>query len=314
MPLDPLLQAFLDQMKDQPAPPMQELGASGARDMFAGLMSLVGPKDVPIGKTENILIPGPGGDIAARIYAPVAAGSDAQPTLVFFHGGGWVIGDLDTHDGLCRMFANEGELKVIAVDYRRAPENPFPAAIDDAFAALTWIEDNAAQLGVDPNRVAVGGDSAGAGLAAVVSQMAKDMAAPKVGFQLLMFPVTHVGGDTSSLHDFAQGYFLETPTLQWFYDCYVPNAQDRNDPRVSPLLAEDLSGLPGAYVMLAGHDPLHDEGQLYADKLRAGGVAVTVADYPDLVHDFIYMQAVLPQAHEAVAAAAKAVSAALGKA
>lgn len=158
MPLDPLLQAFLDQMKAQPQPPMQDLGAPVARDMFAALMNLVGPKDVPIGKTENITIAGPGGDIAARVYDPVAAGSDAQATLVFFHGGGWVIGDLDTHDGLCRMFANEGGLKVIAVDYRRAPEHKFPAAIDDAFAALTWIEDNAAQLGVDPNRVAVGGD------------------------------------------------------------------------------------------------------------------------------------------------------------
>lgn len=163
MPLDPLVQAFLDQLNAQPAPPMWELTPAQAREMFVAMMNLVGPKDVPIGKTENILIPGPGGDIAARVYAPVAAGSDAQPTLVFFHGGGWVIGDLETHDGLCRMFANEGSLKVIAVDYRRAPEEPFPAAVDDAFAAVTWIEANAAQLGVDPNRIAVGGDFGGRG-------------------------------------------------------------------------------------------------------------------------------------------------------
>ncbi len=163
MPLDPLVQAFLDQLNAQPAPPMSELGPGQAREMFVAMMNLVGPKDVPIGKTENILIPGPGGDIAARVYAPVAAGSDPQPTLVFFHGGGWVIGDLETHDGLCRMFANEGSFKVIAVDYRRAPEAQFPAAIEDAFAAVTWIEANAAQLGVDPNRIAVGGDSAGRG-------------------------------------------------------------------------------------------------------------------------------------------------------
>lgn len=313
MPLDPLVQAFLDQLNAQPAPAMWELTAAQAREMFAALMNLAGPKDVPIGKTENIVIPGPGGDIPARIYTPVAAGSDAQPTLVFFHGGGWVIGDLDTHDGLCRMFANEGGLKVIAVDYRRAPENAFPAAVEDAFAAVSWIEANAAKLGVDPNRIAVGGDSAGGGLSASVAQMANAAGAPHIGFQLLMFPVTHIGGDTPSLHDFAKGFFLETQTLEWFYENYAPGAEDRTDPRASPLLAEDVSGLPPAYVMLAGHDPLHDEGLRYAEKMRGAGVAVTVADYPDLVHDFIYMQAVLPQAHEAVTAAAKAVTAALAK-
>lgn len=164
MPLDPLVQAFLDQLNAQPAPPMWEMEPAQAREMFAAMMNLVGPKDVPIGKTENILIPGPGGDVAARVYAPVAAGSDAQPTLVFFHGGGWVIGDLETHDGLCRMFANEGSFKVIAVDYRRAPEAQFPSAVEDALAAVTWIEANAAQLGVDPNRIAVGGDFGGRGV------------------------------------------------------------------------------------------------------------------------------------------------------
>jgi acetyl esterase len=313
MPLDPLVQAVLDQLNAQPAPPMSELTPGQAREMFAALMNLAGPKDVPIGKTENISIPGPAGDIPARVYSAVAAGSDAQPTLVFFHGGGWVIGDLDTHDGLCRLFANESGLKVISVDYRRAPEHAFPAALEDAFAAVKWVEAGAAKLGVDPNRIAVGGDSAGGGLAASVTQMAKAAGAPHIGFQLLMFPVTHVGGDTSSLHDFAKGYFLETETLDWFYKCYAPNPADRSDPRVSPLLAEDVSGLPDGYVMLAGHDPLHDEGLRYAEKLREAGVAVTVADYPDLVHDFIYMQAILPQAYAAVAAAAKAVADGLGK-
>jgi acetyl esterase len=313
MPLDPLVQAFLDQLNAQPTPPMWEMPPAQAREMFVAMMELVGPKDVTIGKTENIVIPGPDGDIRARVYTPVAAGSDPQATLVFFHGGGWVIGDLETHDGICRMLANEGALKVIAVDYRRAPEHPFPAAIDDAFAAASWIEANASKLGVDPNRVAVGGDSAGGGLAASVAQLAKAAGKPKLGFELLMFPVTQIGGETSSLHDFAEGFFLETRTLNWFYDHYAPNAEDRADPKASPLLAEDFAGLPDAYVMLAGHDPLHDEGMRYAEKLREAGVAVTVADYPDLVHDFIYMQAVLPQAHEAVATAAKAVADALAK-
>jgi acetyl esterase len=307
-----MVKAFLDSMAAVPGPKMWEIAPPAAREAFAAMMQLVGPKDVPIGKVQNLTMPGPGGDLALRIYTPVAAKSEKLPTLVFFHGGGYVIGDLDTHDGLCRMFANDANLRVIAVDYRLAPEHKFPAAVEDAYAAVCWIETNAAQLGVDANHVAVGGDSAGGGLAAAVALMAKEKGAPKIAFQMLLFPVTQIGGKTASLHEFASGYFLELATLEWFYDHYGEASDvDRSDPRMSPLLAKDFAGLPPAYVMVAGFDPLHDEGVAYAEKLRGAGVSVTVADYSDLVHDFIYMQAVLPQAPEAVKGAAGALKAAL---
>jgi acetyl esterase len=311
MPLDPLLKAFLDQMAAQPQPKLWELEAPAAREVMVALMQAVGPKDVPIGRIANVTIPGPGGDLPARSYTPVAAGSEPQPTLVFFHGGGFVIGSVETHDGLCRMLANLSTCRVISVEYRLSPEHKFPAAVEDAFAAVTWIEANAAQLGVDANRLAVGGDSAGASLAAVVSQLARDAGAPKIAFQLLLFPVTHIDATTASRRDFAEGYFLEGKGLDWFFNHYFSADADRAAPNASPLLAEKFAGLPPAYIIVAGFDPLHDEGVAYAEKLRAAGVSVTLDDHPAMVHDFIYLQAVLPQAAEALGSAAAALKAAL---
>ncbi len=312
MPLDPLVKGFLDQMAMMPGPKMFDLPPAQGREMFVAMMQMIGPKDVPIGKVENLKAPGPNGEIPLRVYTPVAAGAEALSVLIYFHGGGFVIGDLETHDGLCRQFANEGGFRVIAVDYRRAPENKFPAALDDAFSAVQWIEAHASELGVDANRIAVGGDSAGGALAAEVAQLAKAKGAPKIAFQLLMFPVTQIGGETSSLREFSIGYFLDKPTLDWFFTQYIPAGTDMNDIRVSPLNAADFKGLPPAYVMLGGFDPLHDEGLAYAKKLQDAGVKVEIADHASMVHCFIYMQAVLPQAAGAVTAAAKAVRAGLG--
>jgi acetyl esterase len=312
MPLDPMVKGFLDQMAAQPGPKLFELAPAEGRAMFAMMMQMIGPKDVAVGGVKNLTMKGPGGDIALRAYAPVAAGSEALPTLVYFHGGGFVIGDLETHDGLCRQFANEAGVRVIAVDYRRAPEAPFPAALDDAFAATQWIEQHASELGVDANHIAVGGDSAGGALAAEIAQLAKAKGGPRIAFQLLLFPVTQIGGETSSLREFAVGYFLDKETLDWFFGHYVPAGADKTDPRISPLKAKDVAGLPPAYVMLGGFDPLHDEGKAYAERLREAGVNVEIADYAEMVHCFIYMQAVLPQAHEAVMTAAKALGKALG--
>ncbi|MGZ5930574.1 MAG: alpha/beta hydrolase [Rhizomicrobium sp.] len=311
MPLDPMVKGFLDQMAAVPGPKMSEAGAQVAREIFVGLMQLVGPKDVPVGKTENLTVPGPGGPIPIRVYTPVAAGRDPMPALIYYHGGGWVIGNIETHDGLCRMMANEGGFRVISVDYRLAPENKYPAAIDDAFAALSWVGTNAANIGVDANRIAVGGDSAGGALAAEVAQMAKAKGGLTLACQMLLFPVTQIGEMTASLRDHAVGYFLEKETLDWFYESYLPANADKSDPKISPLRAKDFSGLPPAYVMLGGYDPLHDEGAQYAEKLRAAGVKVTVADYDSMVHCFVYMQSFLPQAHEALTAASKAVGAIL---
>jgi len=308
MPLDPLVKAFLDQMALVPGPKMFELPPDAGREMFVQMMQMVGPKDVPIGGVKNL----DAGGVRMRMYTPVAGGAEPLPVLVYFHGGGFVIGDLETHDGLCRQLANEGGFRVIAVDYRRAPEHPFPAALDDALAAVKWIETHASELGVDANRIAVGGDSAGGALAAEVAQAAKAKGGTRIAFQMLLFPVTQIGGETASLREFALGYFLDKPTLDWFFAQYAPAGVDRSDPRVSPLNAVDFKGLPPAYVMLGGFDPLHDEGLAYVGKLRDAGVAVELADYSGLVHCFVYMQAILPQAHEAIVAAAKAAANGLG--
>lgn len=305
MPLDTITKAFLDQLAAQPVPKLWQLPPEPGRMAFAAMMSFVGPKDVPIGKIENVSMPGPGGDIALRIYTPVAAGGEALPAIVFFHGGGFVVGDLDTHDGLCRLLAAESGARVIAVHYRRAPEHKFPTAVEDAYAAVCWIEKNATQLGVDANRIAVCGDSAGGNLSAVVCQLAKEKNGPKIAYQLLMFPGTQIGGEFASKNEFTEGYFLDKAMLDWFHGHYIPPGTDMTDPRHSPLLARDLSGLPPATVMLGGCDPLHDEGLAYAEKLRAAGVPVMVMDYPGMIHCFIYLQAILPQAHEALAKAAR---------
>jgi len=308
MSLDPIVKAFLDQMALMPGPKLFELPAPQGREMFVAMMQMIGPKDVPIGSVRELRA----GSVPMRMYTPVNAGKGPLGVLVYFHGGGFVIGDLETHDGICRQFANDGGFAVIAVDYRLAPEHKFPAAVDDALAAIDWIAAHAAELGIDAGRIAVGGDSAGGALAAIVAQQAKLHGHPKIAFQLLLFPVTLIAEETSSRREFASGYFLDRDSLNWFFTHYMPEAHDSQDVRHSPLRAADLKGLPPAYVMLGGFDPLHDEGLAYARKLQDAGVAVEIADYAGLVHCFIYMQAVLPQAREAVSKAAKAVAEALG--
>lgn len=310
MPIDPTLKGFLDQFAAAPGPKLWEQSPADARATFVALMQLVGPKDLPIGRVEDLSIPAPHGTIPVRVYSPVSGGSAPLPALIYFHGGGFVIGDLDTHDGLCRMFANEAVCRVIAVHYRLAPEHKFPAAADDAYAALVFAKANASRLGIDPNAIAVGGDSAGGNLAAVVAQMAKEKGGPKLVYQMLLFPVTQIGGETKSLNAFAEGYFLEKKALEWFYASYITKGQNSGDPKLSPLEAKDLRGLPPAFVMLGGFDPLHDEGLSYAQKLREAGVPVTIDDHADMVHCFVYLQAVVPQAVQAM----KTASAALRKA
>jgi len=310
MPLDPLVKAFLDRAAAIPRPKPWDVPPAIVRQSFTAMMQMAAAKDVAVGKVENFTIPGPGGEIRARSYVPIAA-AGPLPTLIYFHGGGFVAGSLESHDGLCRLFTAEGGFKVISVDYRLAPEHRYPAAVDDAWAATQWIEQNAAQLGVDAGRIAVGGDSAGGMLAAIVTQLAREKGGLRIAYQLLLFPNTQIGGETSSLSEFAVGYFLERRAIDYFYSLYLAPQADKNSPKVSPLRARDFAGLPPATVMLAGYDPLHDEGLAYAEKLRGAGVKVTVADYADMVHGFIYLQTVLPQAHDAVAAAAKAVKAAL---
>jgi acetyl esterase len=305
MSLDAIVKGLLDQMATTPQPKLWELTPAQGREMYRGMATVLEPPAIAIGKIDNLAMPGPGGELKLRVYTPVGGGA-TLPALVFFHGGGWVIGDLETHDALCRTLANETGARVIAVDYRLAPEHKFPAAADDAYAAAKWVEANASTLGVDANRIAVAGDSAGGNLAAVVCLMAKQKGGPRIVHQLLIYPVTQWKADTGSMASFAEGYFLERKTMHWFFDQYASGA-DPSDWRLSPLAASDLSGLPRAYVVTAGFDPLRDEGRAYADKLNRAGVAAVYIDYPGMVHGFFNMSGVVPTAREAIAEAAKAV-------
>jgi len=235
---------------------------------------------------RELCIPGPDGLIPARHYRP--ADGHGAPLLVFYHGGGFVIGDLDSHDELCRLICRDAGVHVISVDYRLAPEHPAPAAGDDCYAAYLWAVRNAAELGADPARIAVGGDSAGGNLAAVVSQAARDEGAQAPVLQLLIYPVTDLVSDTRSKVLFADGFFLRKADMDWFRACYLSgSALAPSDPRVSPLLAADLSGLPPALVLTGGFDPLRDEGTAYAEALAAAGVPVDHRRYGALVHGFV---------------------------
>lgn len=311
MALDAQAQAILDQMVEAGGPKLNELPPAESRALYKTLVETLDLADVPIGKVEDRTIPGPAGDIPLRIYTPVAAASGALPVLVYFHGGGWVIGDLDTHDTLCRTLANESGVKVISVDYRLAPEHRYPAAFDDAFAAVKWTEDNAAEIGIDANRIAVGGDSAGGNLAAAVALKARAAKAPHVAFQMLIYPATDATADTASMRERATGYLLEKETMDWFYGQYLPAGTDRAEPTVSPGRAASFEGLPPAYVLTAGFDPLRDEGKAYADALNAAGVAVEYVDYDSIIHGFFTMQGVIDLAGTAVKAAAASLRAAL---
>ena len=310
MSLDPQVKALLEQLGADPeAPRLIDLPPAGGREMYRAMASMLDLQGVAIGKIEDRTIPGPAGDIPIRLYTPVAAGGTC-PALVYYHGGGWVIGDLDTHDALCRTLANEAGCKVIAVDYRLAPEHPFPAAFDDCLAAVKWVEKNASDIGIDPNRIAVAGDSAGGNIAAAVALQAKADKGPHIAFQLLIYPVTDAPRGTKSYKDFAEGHFLEADGMDWFWNHYVAGA-DAGDARHSPLRAASLAGLPPAYVVTAGFDVLRDEGKAYAEALKKAGVAVECVNYEGMIHGFFNLQGVLDVAREAVKAAAKALKEAL---
>jgi acetyl esterase len=310
MPLDPTVKALFEQMPQLADFRFWSMTVPEARAAFRGLCQAGSPADIPIGKTEDVEFAGPASTLRVRAYTPVAAGGDALPAIVFIHGGGFVLGDLDCYDPLCRALANESGCRVIAVDYRLAPEHVFPAAVDDCFAALKWVEDNAAALGVDANRIAVAGDSAGGNLAAATVLLAKQKGAPKLAFQLLIYPALSADMNSDSTRNYGQGYFLDLPTIAWFMKHYAPGA-DPSDPRLIPMSAKDVAGLPPTCIVTSGCDPLRDGGQAYAEKLKAAGVKVTHVDYPTMIHAFFNMPNFLPLSREAIAAAAKAVKDAL---
>jgi len=262
-----------------------------------------GPEPIPMARVEPLQIPGPAGTMDARLYVP--PGPTPSALLVYYHGGGWVIGDLETHDRPCRFLAAHAGVQVLAVDYRLAPEHPFPAAAEDAFAAYAWARANAARFGVEPARIGVGGDSAGANLAAATCLLAREEEVTPPAMQLLIYPVTTTE-DMPSRRTFREGFLLTKNDMDWFEDRYLPPGVDRSDPRVAVLAAEDLGNLPPAYLATAGFDPLRDEGEAYALRMRDAGVRVTLRRHPGLVHTYANLTAICPSAHHAMLEAAAA--------
>jgi acetyl esterase len=240
-------------------------------------------------------MPGPRGDIRYRRYQPLGVSGGALPTLIYYHGGGFVIGNIETHDSTCRRLANRSRCQVISVDYRLSPEHPFPAPIDDGIAAFRHIRDEAAAFGADAARLAVGGDSAGGAMAAVVCQAMRDAKEAGPAFQMLIYPATDSSKESASRKSCAEGYFLTRGLMDWFWKAYVPAGTDLADLRLSPLLAKDFTGLPPAFVLTAGYDPLRDEGRAYADRLIDAGVKTTYVNYPGTIHGFFSLTRFLKQ-------------------
>jgi acetyl esterase len=264
---------------------------------------------IPMARVQVRQIPGQGGAIPARFYAPANLSADAPaPLLVYFHGGGWVIGDLDTHDDACRFLAVAAGIAVLSIDYRLAPEHPFPAPLEDAWAGFAWALANAAELGVDPARIAIGGDSAGANLAAVVSLLARAGGGAMPAMQLLIYPPTDAAAELPSRRLFAEGFLLTRGDMEAFERAYLPPGVDAADPRASVLLAPDLRGLPPAYVATAGFDPLRDEAEAYALRMREAGVKVALRRHPGLVHSFVNLTAISRSSRAAMLEAAGALS------
>jgi acetyl esterase len=317
MPLDPTAQAIMDAM-DTAWPDLGTMPAADARRMVkeAGeqARALVPPPDVA--RVEDRTVPGPAGEIPVRIYWPLVDNPPAAfPLVVYFHGGGWVICDLDSHDNICRTLSNASGAVVVSVDYRLAPEHTYPAAADDAYAATAWAAKHASELGADATRTAVAGDSAGGNLAAVVALMARDKGTPALQHQLLIYPVTDISPGHHDAHpskkENGTGYFLTTDHMDWFREQYLPDGADGTDPYISPLLAADLSGLPPATVMTAEFDPLRDEGEAYGARLQDAGVAADIRRYDGVFHGFFSMSPLLPIAETANKDAAAALRQAL---
>ena len=308
MPLDPQARTFLDQLAAMGAPPVTESTPLEVRAGMAAMAAFNGqPEQRAV--TEDRTIPGPAGPIPVRVYRP--EGDGPFPVIAFFHGGGFVIGDLETHDGPCQQLATRVPAVVVAVDYRLAPEHPFPAAVDDCFAATRWVSENAVSLGADPSRLAVAGDSAGGNLSAVVAVRARDAGAPAIAFQLLVYPATDLTRSFPSHAENGEGYLLTTELMEWFMGHYLGPDTDRRQPDASPLFVDDLSGLPPALVITAEFDPLRDEGEAYADKLRQAGVDARASRYDGMIHAFFGMDAVFDASRKAVDEAVAALQNAL---
>ena len=308
MPVHPQVKLLLDGMAQVGGPPFNEMAPVEARALFKNLSALDQPEEVT--RVDDRIVPGADNDVPVRVYTPAdAVGGDA-PLLIWLHGGGWVIGDLDTTDATARALANRSGAVVVSVDYRLAPEHTAPAALEDALAALTWSVENAELLGVNAAKVAVGGDSAGGNLAAALCLRVRDEFGPDIDFQLLVYPVVDCTLSHPSIEENAEGYFLTKDAMVWFTGHYL-GGLDPKDPSVSPLYANTLAGLPPALVITAEFDPLRDEGEAYAAALRDAGVAVEAVRYEGQIHGFMGMAALIDDGKHAIDLAGAALRTAL---
>lgn len=307
--LDPKVRLLLEAIAAEDGPPLQTLPPTEARRLAAESLKPVEGTAEPVGSVEDLRIPGPEGDIPIRVYTPDTPAP--RPSMVYFHGGGWVVCDLDTHDVICRGIARRSGAVVVSVGYRLAPEHKFPAAVDDCYAATMWVAANADRLGIDLDRIAVGGDSAGGNLGAVVSLKSRDESGPAIALQAMVYPVTDLSSfETPSYLEFGEGYQLTKPEMEWFRGHYLRSRDDAYNPHASPLLAHDLRGLPPALIITAECDPLRDEGEAYAMRLLEAGVPVTLSRYPGMIHPFFSFSGAIPQALDAIQQVAAAVGSA----
>jgi acetyl esterase len=304
--LDPDVRRLLEILEAEGGAPMETMSAAEARRVSFDTHGRFTGEREPVASVEDIRVPGPVGDIPLRVYRPAAA--SPAPGMVFFHGGGWVLCNLETHDTICRAIARRAGAVVVSVDYRLAPEHKFPAALDDSYAAFSWVACNAESLGIDPGRLSVGGDSAGGNLAAAVCLRARDERGPAAALQALVYPVLDLSSiDTPSYVEFADCHRLTRSLMAWFRDHYLARQEDAAHPYASPLLAAHHRGLPPALIVAAECDPLRDEGAAYAARLENAGVPVTYTCYKGMIHPFFSMSGVIPQAYEAFDEVAAAV-------
>jgi len=307
MPIAPAARTLIDQLESGGGPALWEMSPDDARSLSAVMGAMDDPPEVAA--VEDRVIAGPAGDVPVRIYTPDAPAP--RPVVAFFHGGGFVICSVETHDGLARRLANALGAVVVSVEYRLAPEARCPAAAEDCYAATQWAHEHAAELGADAGRLMVAGDSAGGNLAAVVSLMAREQGRPPITSQLLVYPVIDAACDAPSYTENAEGYFLEATGMRWFWDHYLGPDGDGAHPHASPIRADDLSGLPPAVVITAEFDPLRDEGEAYAEALQAAGVPVVARRYDGMIHGFVSMPMLFPEADDAVTRIADAVQGSL---
>ncbi len=292
--LHPDAEKLLELIQAAGRPPFETLAPAEGRQAYSAARTVLQPPPDEVAETRDLSIAGPGGPLMLRLYRGAGTSdTGVLPALLYLHGGGWVLGDLDSHDGICRRLANLAACRVIAVDYRLAPEHRFPAALDDAAAALAWVAGNAAALGIDPARLAVGGDSAGGNLAAALAIMGRDGTAPASACQLLLYPAVDLTMASGSYARIAEGVPLTAASMRYFIDHYAPEPAQRLDWRASPLRAERLVGTPPAFVLTVAHDPLADEGRAYAERLEAEGVRVAALHLADQIHGMLTMGRVI---------------------